>query len=116
KDLAINVGDLPAGFTTSKGEYQDPSTYSIVYLRLDAVTAPDPTGVNLLSVVAGLSVQNDPATAGQKFTSQGNLDANAVVNDIKTRSTTATNVSAKPISVQISGSDRVLAFRVAYTL
>jgi hypothetical protein len=116
KTLIIQSEQLPTNFAMAGGEPKGVNEYSQVYFNPQALVDPTKADPELLGVIANLTLLDTPAAAGKTFTDQGGLNVDSVINDIRAATPGAQPLGVEPYSAKISGTDRVLAFRVRYIL
>jgi len=114
KDLVIQLEALPPGFEMLLDESQSPNEYSVVYFHPGALVSGGHSGANLL--VVNLGIYEDATAAGEQFTAQGSLDRDSIMEDIREASEGATPIAVQSCTVQVEGSDQVLAFGVEYAI
>lgn len=116
KEFVIQLEALPPGFQMVGEESQSPNEYSVVYFHPEALVSGSDSGTNLLGVVVNLGIYEDATAAGEQFTAQGSLDRDSIIEDIREASEGATPIAVQPYTVQVEGSDQVLAFSVEYAI
>jgi len=89
--------------------------YNVLFLRLQGLTAQDPSRVNLVSAIASVGIYDGLQAAQQQFEAQGGLDRESIEREIKESSTSVTGVVVAANSVSLAGIDRVVSFRTGYT-
>ncbi|MDH4268940.1 MAG: hypothetical protein OEV52_01350 [Dehalococcoidia bacterium] len=116
EDLVVQLEALPSGFQMVGEDSQSPNEYSVVYFHPEALVSGTDSGTNLLAVVVNLGIYEDAAAAGEQFTAQGSMDRDSIMEDIREASEGATPIAVQPYTVQVEGSDQVLAFGVEYAI
>lgn len=116
ENLVIQLEALPSGFQMVGEDSQDPNEYSVVYFHPEALVSGTDSGTNLLAVVVNLGIYEDAAAAGGQFTAQGSLDRDSIMEDIREASEGAGPIAVEPYTVQVEGTDQVLAFAVEYAI
>lgn len=116
KSLAVQLEALPPGFQVVGEESQSSNEYSVVYFHPEALVSGSDSGTNLLAVVVNLGIYEDAAEAGEQFKAQGSLDRDSITEDIREASEGAEPIAVEPYTVQVEGSDQVLAFGVEYAI
>jgi hypothetical protein len=114
KEIVIQLEALPSGFEILGEESQSPNEYSVVYFNPEALVSGSHSGANLL--VVNLGIYEDATAAGEQFTAQGGLDRDSIMEDIREASEEATPIAVQPYTVQVEGSDQVIAFGVEYAI
>ena len=114
KELVIQLEALPPDFQMVGEESQSPNEYSVVYFHPGALVSGGHSGANLL--VVNLGIYGDATAAGEQFTAQGSLGRDSIMEDIREASEGATPIAVQPYTVQVEGSDKILAFSVEYAI
>lgn len=114
--LVVQNEDLPSQLVVGGGEYQSSNEFSQVYFNPQAYISGTTTNAELMGVIVNLSLLDDAVSANTSFTARGGLDPAAVMDDIRAAAPSALPRAVEPYAVTAADADRVLAFRVRYSL
>ncbi len=114
--LVVQNEDLPSQLAVGGGEYQGSNEFSQVYFNPQAYLSGTTPNAGIMGVIVNLSLLDDTVAANTSFTARGGLDPAAVMNDIRAAAPSALPRAVEPHAVTAADADRILAFRVRYSL
>lgn len=114
--LIVQRHELPTELVMAGGESKGPNEVSQVYFNPQAFLAADGAEPELLGVIANLTLFDDARAADDGFEAQGGLDTGSVLQHIRAATPGAVPRSVEPYRATVSGTDRLLSFRVHYEL
>lgn len=114
--LVVQSEDLPSQLSLGGGEYQSSNEFSQVYFNPQADLSETAANAGVMGVIVNLSLFDDAVAANTSFEAQGGLDATGVMDDIRAGAPSALPRAVELHAVTAADADRVLGFRVRYSL